>query len=203
MQPFYKLIFVNHKFKGYRKLAAFLFLINGIAFFMLAFRSVSISNKIILFTCSFLLLIYSIYTWAYKTKKERSYIIFYLLMAVVWMTETPFWYFGLIFLLMTYLQFKLEEDVSISLSAKTVTINRFFKKEYEWSDFNNIVLKDDLLTIDFSNNKIFQAKPDWIESLSNNRQSWNDIEDYHEMEKEFNEFCKQQLNVKHQTSNKS
>lgn len=120
-------------------------------------------------------------------------------MAVVWMTETPFWYFGLIFLLMTYLQFKLEEEVSISLSAKTVTINRFFKKEYEWSDFNNIVLKDDLLTIDFSNNKIFQAKPDWIESLSNNRQSWNDIEDYHEMEKEFNEFCKQQLNVKHQT----
>jgi hypothetical protein len=49
-----------------------------------------------------------------------------------------------------------------------------------WDEVNNVILKDGLLTIDFKNNKLFQH------IILNSEE---DIS-----EKEFNEFCRQQLN---------
>ena len=50
---------------------------------------------------------------------------------------------------------------------------------YNFFNFNNIVLKDGLLTLDFTNNKIYQKE---IESEYSSAE-----------EKEFNEFCNTQL----------
>jgi hypothetical protein len=74
-------------------------------------------------------------------------------------------------------QIKFPEEIGFNKSG--ITINTFFKKHYEWSFIDNVILKDGLLTIDYKNNKIFQKE---IEE-----------EITPVLEKEFNEFCRLQL----------
>ncbi len=194
MRQSYKLIVKDKKYEGYKKLASFLFLINAIVFIALALGSTSISNKLILFTSSFILIAYSVYNWSYKKKKERSYIIVYILIAAIWISDTSFWYFSILLLLLLALQFRMESDFTISLSDQNIIVNGFIKKSYLWQDFNNIVLKDDLLTLDFINNRILQVEPDWNVSAANAEvESWEVGEGYPQTEKDFNDFCQQQL----------
>ena len=195
MQQFYKLIIKDKKYEGNKKIASFFFLVNAITFIFLALGSVSTSNKLILFASSFILVAYSVYNWAYKKKKEISYIIVYLLIAIIWVSDTAFWYFSILLLLLLVFQFRMESDFTISLSHQNIIIGGFIKKIYGWSDFDNIVLKDDLLTLDFTTNKILQVEPDWNMSIAAaGIESWEVGESYPETEKEFNDFCKQQLN---------
>jgi hypothetical protein len=80
-------------------------------------------------------------------------------------------------------QIKFPEE--IGFDKEGVTVNALFKKSFEWNVINNVILKDGLLTIDFKNNKIFQKG---IEE---------DVTPV--LEKEFNEFCRLQLQAHHST----
>ena len=196
MQQFYKLIIKDKKYKSYKKFASLLFLINAAFFILLAFQSVSVSTRLILFTAAIILLVYSGYNWSYKKKKEKSYIAVYLLIAVTWISDTPFWYFSIFFIIIFLLQLRMESDFSILVSDRYVTINGFITKNHPWSDFNNIILKDELLTIDFKNNKLLQVEPDWNGSIATEGiENWEVGKGYSETEKEFNDFCKQQLGL--------
>ena len=53
--------------------------------------------------------------------------------------------------------------------------NSIFVKSYYWSEFSNVILKDELLTLDFKNNRLIQL------SIDVNSMPVNEIE--------FNEFC--------------
>jgi hypothetical protein len=66
-----------------------------------------------------------------------------------------------------------------TLAEDKITYASFPKKTILWDDLNGVILKDDLLTIDFKNNKLIQ------QSIDENSRSIN--------EAEFNEFCRQQL----------
>ena len=54
--------------------------------------------------------------------------------------------------------------------------NGIFGKSYNWSEFSNVILKDELLTLDFKNNRLIQLVVDV------NFTPVNEIE--------FNEFCR-------------
>jgi hypothetical protein len=195
MKQSYKFIIKDNKYESYKKYASFLFLINAIVFIIFAIRSVSISSQIILFASSFIIIIYSVYNWLYKQKKEKSYIATYLLIAIIWVSDTSFWYFSILLLLLLALQFRMESDFTISVSVQQININGFINKHYRWPDFNNIILKDDLLTLDFTTNKILQVEPDWNKSVEEGGiELWEVGEGYPETEQEFNDFCRQQLN---------
>lgn len=56
----------------------------------------------------------------------------------------------------------------------------FPKKTFLWKDVSNVVLKDGILTIDLKNNKLIQS------AISKESADIN--------EREFNLFCKEQLN---------
>jgi hypothetical protein len=74
-------------------------------------------------------------------------------------------------------QIKFPQEIGFSKDA--VTFNTFPFKNYRWQQFKNVMLRDNILTLDFSNNKILQKETESDVSA--------------ETEKEFNEFCKQQL----------
>jgi hypothetical protein len=59
-----------------------------------------------------------------------------------------------------------------------------FPKQISWSDLNNVVIKDDLLTMDFKNNKVFQDYTDDEED-----------EEYEVESDEFNEYCRLRVKV--------
>jgi len=64
------------------------------------------------------------------------------------------------------------------VDRESIVYPSFPKRIILWNELQNIVLKDGILTIDFRNNKLIQQDLD--EEVTVN-------------EKEFNEFCKQQL----------
>jgi hypothetical protein len=56
-------------------------------------------------------------------------------------------------------------------------------KKISWPELNNVIIKDDLLTMDFKNNKVFQLYTD------------DEEDDEYEVESdEFNEYCLGRLN---------
>jgi hypothetical protein len=68
----------------------------------------------------------------------------------------------------------------VSINERQVIYPSFPKKIIDWQDLSNLIIKDGLLTIDFKNNKIIQQQIADISSTID--------------EKEFNDFCRQQLN---------
>ena len=74
-------------------------------------------------------------------------------------------------------QVKFPEE--IAFDNDEVVINSFPKKRHSWDAFENIVLKDGLLTLDYKNNTLFQKQ---IESAVEK-----------EEEAAFNVFCQERL----------
>jgi len=68
----------------------------------------------------------------------------------------------------------------VYLNQAKIYYPSFPKKEIEWTELTNVILKDGYLTIDFKNNKLIQ------QSVDENHARVD--------EKEFNDFCRQQLN---------
>lgn len=74
-------------------------------------------------------------------------------------------------------QVKFPEE--IGFSTDEVVLNTFPRKRFGWNEIANVVLKDNLLTVDFKNNRLIQKELDEGVSI--------------QTEREFNEFCRVQL----------
>jgi hypothetical protein len=67
----------------------------------------------------------------------------------------------------------------VELQEKGIRIKKSFSnKTYGWQNFSNVVLKDNLLTIDFTNNKVLQLELDKLTDVD---------------EKQFNDYCAQKI----------
>lgn len=99
--------------------------------------------------------------------------------AIMW-TVMPYFQW-LIFVLgfLGLLEFQAKFPLEIGFTEKQIVFNSIIKKKYVWSDFNNVVLKDNVLTLDFKNNKIFQK-----ETIDDDAEADED---------EFNDFCRKYL----------
>jgi hypothetical protein len=104
-----------------------------------------------------------------------------LIAALVWM-KMPYWqWLAFVFIILALLEYQAKYSVEIGFSDDQVVINSLFKRRYSWSQFNNIVLKDGLITLDFSNNRILQ------------REIEDDDDEEDADEEEFNDYCRQRL----------
>lgn len=87
------------------------------------------------------------------------------------------WLAILLFLLaMLYLMSN--KKLRIRISKENISYPGFLQRTIEWKELNNVILKDGLLTIDLHSDHILQVEI---------KESVN--------EKEFNDFCREQLNV--------
>jgi hypothetical protein len=103
-----------------------------------------------------------------------------LIAALVWMKMPYFQWLAFVFIMLALLEYQAKYSIEIGFSDKEVLINSLFKKRYQWKQFNNIVLKDGLLTLDFTNNRVLQRE------IEDDGESEAD-------EDEFNLYCEQQL----------
>ena len=83
-------------------------------------------------------------------------------------------------LLFIVLDVAAHKKLVVHVTDNTIVVPYVVQKEVTWNELNNVILKDGLLTIDFKNNRLFQH------IILNSDEDIN--------EKEFNEFCRQQLN---------
>lgn len=116
---------------------------------------------------------------SYRNNKNMYYSKALLIAGLVW-TKMPYMqWLVVIFVVLALLEYQAKLPPEIGFSADHIVFNGLFKKKYKWSEIDNVVLKDGLLTIDFMNNKLFQKEIDTGENEAD--------------ETEFNEWVRKQL----------
>lgn len=124
------------------------------------------------------------YAIAYFRKKKflRPALVLYLLgwFIILGIKTFPFEIlFGIVLVILFYLEEKAKSNLEIGFSPQFIFFDNLLKKKYQWTEFNNIILKDNILTLDFKNNRVYQR-----ETID---------EDSDCDEDEFNQFCREQL----------
>ncbi len=186
MQQF-EITLKNEKIRLYDRFALFIFLLNGIAIILTLLYlpvKVNISNwagiwislavlQTILPAC-FLLWPKSPRFWNTIHSATLSIILFWI--------GLGYWWVAVLVAMLILLYTMSKRQLVVTVDDHKISYPSFPNRNIAWHDLNNLILKDRILTIDFRDNKLIQQD---IDSKS-----------YHVNEQEFNDFCKQQLQVK-------
>lgn len=112
-----------------------------------------------------------------KRKTGKAFFRMGLIVAAVgWLLISNNIWMALLYVLAALFEKQVKFPQEIGFSTSNIVFNSFPKRRIFWQDVSNAVIKDGLLTIDQSNNKLFQKE----------------IEGYvtADIEKEFNSFCR-------------
>ena len=188
----------NDKGRIINVISLLLIILSAAVFLMLQIKA---GSSFILFGVSFALILLGL-CWVYfQHRNRRTYIPYsriLLVVSVTWLASAgrillgphttlltipaEVW-IGIAVLLLALLERPAKLPLEIGFSDDRIVINTLLKKRYDWQDFNNIILKDGLLTLDFKNNKLLQ------------KQTLDDDEDDAD-EDEFNAYCQLRLKRK-------
>lgn len=117
-----------------------------------------------------------------KKRKEFSLRIWLWLAGIFWLGMPGWKFLSIPFFLLGFLEAQAKHPLEIGFTSEHIVINSLFRKIYPWSAFNNVILKDGLLTLDFKDNKLIQKEAE-------------EEDDPDAEEDEFNEFCRRHLEV--------
>ena len=180
----YTFILKNEKLKNYSAISLLLVIFNLLGFVFLLLRNKEKMNADLLLLIS--LVITTAYTFiAIKNRMSKKdtpvqwHRIIFLFCLLVWIQQA-YWWLSIALAFIVLFDLMVHKTLEVKISENKIILPSLIKKEVEWNELNNLILKDGLLTIDFKNNKLFQHL------LLN---SDEDVD-----EKSFNAFCKQQLN---------
>jgi hypothetical protein len=116
-------------------------------------------------------------------QKKQNKPVFYnsalFIAAIGWVTMPYLSWLFLPFAIMGLFEKQAKLPLEVGFSDNHITINTLIRHKYNWSDFNNIVLKDDLLTMDFKTNRLLQR-----ETIDEEGDAEED---------EFNKYCSRHL----------
>ena len=98
-----------------------------------------------------------------------------------WLYPLHIPFISIFFIIAALFERQIKFPQEIGFNTDGVTFNTFPFKNYSWQQVKNAMLKDNLLTLDFINNKILQKETE------------SDVSS--DIEKEFNEFCRQKIAI--------
>ena len=116
-----------------------------------------------------------------RTGRQVRYKYWLLIAGLGWVAMPFLPWLGILFFFQSFLEYQVKRPLEIGFSHDRVVVNTLFRRTYAWSDFNNVVLKDGLLTLDFKNNRLLQ------------KEILDDEDEDDADEDEFNDYCRQQL----------
>jgi uncharacterized membrane protein (UPF0136 family) len=155
-------------------------LIAGFFFLLLLFRKLFSAPEISLLEWAIAVPFVGLFAWAVfrVVRRRRPELAFMVILAIgaLVLLEFPSSLFYVLLAITGYLSSKPEE---IGFSEREIVFSRMFPRRIPWTALNNALIKDGILTLDYKNNKIFQAETD----------DDNEDDDYDVSEEEFNAFC--------------
>ncbi len=170
----------NEKLKSYNGISKLIIFIFFVFFCYLAvfseIRQILIKS---IGTITLLSICFGLQFYFRNSKYRFSHRPFFFIIILGWISLENYWMAGITLLF----------DIFSTITTRKLDV--FFTKNYiqypsvplkeiKWDDLNQVILKDGILTIDFKSNKLIQ-------------QTINEIKTPVD-EKEFNDFCRQQLN---------
>ncbi|MBS1743630.1 MAG: hypothetical protein JST81_11405 [Bacteroidetes bacterium] len=177
----YSIILPNERSKTYAYVTWFVLGMNLFLFASIYFGAVIINIKNVALTATFISLTGCIFLFLQQFNKSLSSFrveIVFIILSTCWFLIDRYLLALCIFtfaIMGTYSKRAFE----IIVSEEGIIYPSFPKKKFSWEEISNVILKDGILTIDLKNNKLMQLSVS-KESLDIN-------------EREFNLFCKQQL----------
>jgi hypothetical protein len=182
MKPF-EITLKNEKIKLYNRIALFIIVINLAVFIYLAISTEIKSIRIAtIIGGSLIIIALAIEYFLIRIKKnEDSPYKMYAEYAIgfAWL-QMEFWWVATATFVLGTLYLIAKRPLLVRIIKEKISYPSFPKKNFAWTELNNIILKDGLLTIDLKNNRFIQQLIDETKTSIN--------------ETEFNDFCSEQLN---------
>ena len=170
--------------KKYVDFISILICILSFLFFIKAFISAGFTDFIFLVAAILIAIIagYNIYATYKHPAITRFYSRALMIAGLAWLVVpvTALKWLSVPIIILSLVEKFSKANLEIGLDSNNVVINTLFKRRYNWSDFSNIVLKDNILTLDFKNNKVIQQ-----ETIDEPGDADED---------EFNAWCREKLN---------
>lgn len=179
----YSFTLKDNNVKAYRLFTWFLFFLHVAAAGIYAYNT--IDKKIqfgIYILLGFYVLIATLYFFFRQHKKafdtfSFTMALFYANFWLRYVGVIALFIFAAVFLFVNFIQ---KKNTSMLITDAGVHLNRIFKTSiYSWTDIDNLILKDGLLTLDFKSNRLLQVEIVLIGKPVD--------------ENEFNRFCNEQL----------
>ncbi len=167
---------INPHKKSIRLLANCILLLNGLILLYFNYHQHQ-SNY---FYLRIFLIIFLVVIDMFTKRKDWLYHTFGVMLVFVAWLYFGYWWIGIIMIALSVFAELAVADKRICFEKDTIYTTTIFGKTYTWFKFQNIVLKDGLLTLDFKNNKIIQTTIDKEVNLQE--------------EENFNLYCKQKIN---------
>lgn len=174
----FEVIIKNEKIKSYRTIALIVLLLNMAIYTLMLFYDAyryEAASAILLVGIYIIMRLYFI-----KKYQQGNYLdqVLIFVLAGCWFGLQNYYMVAALVIVGIFYHLALQKIQILFTPQKIVKLN-FPKKDYEWNSFNNVIMKDQILTLDFKNNHLFQAE---VESPKNMN------------EKEFNLFVQSKLN---------
>jgi hypothetical protein len=171
MQQF-EIIVKNEKTKSYNKIALINLLLNFVIFsfllFYYEFQMIALSSILALG-------LYVLLRW-YVFKKQQATQFFdefvFFIPAMCWFGFRSYALMIILILMGFLFKFSMQK-IKFVFSRQSVIKTNFPKKEFDWNLFSNVVLRDNILTLDFKNNRLIQAEIEEPEKID--QQDFNDF----------------------------
>lgn len=173
----------NEKKKQYERIALFIIIANIAAFFFLSFVAATSAGRISFLVGAitvFICLLIDYFLIRIKNNENTPYRFFALFLISMFWINSSFWWIGVILFIPEVFYLVSRRPLLVIAGKDKIIYPSFPLKNFLWPSLNNVILKDGLLTIDLKNNKLIQQVIDYSKTTVN--------------EKEFNDFCNQQLN---------
>ena len=175
----FELILKNEKHRSYIRFS-WLMIIANLAFFVYISASSWFKNiGPLLYVLLAIIAIIVIHYSKEQREKPRLYILF-LIIILGWINTRTYWWVAILILIFMILDGIARRELIVKVFADKIIYPSWPSREIKWQELSNVILKDRILTIDFKSDKL-------IQQLIDEKNMQID-------EKEFNDFCKVQLN---------
>ncbi len=178
----FEVVLKNDKARQYDRMALFIILLNIAVFVLFFFNSAeknvryeALAGAVL---CAAALGV-DFYLRSVKKNAGKPYRDLCLLLITITWIALGNWWAAFINVVLALLFQVSQRQLKVSIDKEVILYPSFPQRKIQWDELNNLILKDGLLTIDFKNNKILQS-----EIIDSSAQL---------NEKEFNDFCREQL----------
>lgn len=176
MQQF-DIILQNDKIKSYRSIALILLLLNlAIFVFLLFFDEYRYESASAILLVGIYIFMRLHFIRKYNQGNYLDQVIMFVL-AGCWLGLQNYFMVTALVILGILYHFALQKLQFVFTKEKIVKMN-FPVREFEWNTLNNVILKDNILTLDFKDNKLIQAEIERAQNIN---------------EQQFNSFAQSQL----------
>lgn len=173
----FELVLKSEKEVSYKRISILLLMLNPVGILFITYlKDFENWGPLIMAALAVLAAFSSFY---FKNNAKATPTVAFFLLSLAWIIA-DYWLVGILNILFMILHRAALQKPIVTVNERQVIYPSFPRKKIDWQELSNLIIKDGLLTIDFKNNKIIQQQVA-------NSQSTID-------EKEFNDFCRQQLN---------